>query len=199
MKSLSQAGQDIFAQYINKNVQRGFFLDLGCNEPFKYNNTALLEDNNWTGILVDYMPELISICSSHRKSKCICADLKVTSLTDILDNNNSPQIIDYISMDLDYDVALNSIKTLDVSKYIIRSLTFEHDYYCTKSTMMEESRDYLESIGLKIVCKNVNIFDNSPFEDWYINPDLVSENVYNPIICENLHYINIVNKIKEII
>lgn len=199
ISTYSQASQDVFAYYINNKISDGFFLDLGCNEPFKYNNTALLEKNGWKGILIDYNPDLVRLCQENRTNTCITADLKNSSLTDILKQHNSPIVIDYISMDLDYDIALNSIKTLDFNLYKCKCLTFEHDYYSTKSDMMVKSREYLESVGLVIVCKNVQIFEDSSFEDWYIDPSFVPKEIYEPLICNNIHHSNIFNKIQKLL
>lgn len=193
--SNSQAGQDIFAFYINSFRKTGYFLDLGCNEPFAGNNTALLESNGWEGILVDYNSTLVDLCKQNRKNKVILADLKNESLTKILDDNNSPEIIDYVSMDLDFDIALNSIKTFDFTKRKIKCMTFEHDFYSTKSPMKQDSRKYLESVGLTIICKDVQVFPGSSFEDWYIDVNLVDKNIYNKIVCDNLYFKEILEKI----
>jgi hypothetical protein len=195
IKSNSQAGQDIFAYYINNYNNNGFFLDLGCNEPFAGNNTALLESKGWSGILIDYNLNLVNMCRNQRRNTVLLADLKNENLSSILDNNQAPNIIDYISMDLDFDIALDSIKTFDFTKRKIKCMTFEHDFYSTKSSMKDESRKFLQSVGLTIVCKDVQVFRGSSFEDWYIDSNLVDKNIYEHILSDNLYYSEIIEKI----
>jgi hypothetical protein len=194
-KSNSQAMQDIFALYINKFRNFGYFVDLGCNEPINGNNSAILEQIGWSGILVDYMDHLVSKCSTYRKNKVICADLKSKNLTELLDENNAPEIIDYLSMDLDHGAAFPSISTFDFAKRKIRCMTFEHDSYADGPEMAEKSRKFLTEAGLKIICKNVTVLNGKAFEDWYVDPALVEENIYKRILSENIEFNEIIAKI----
>lgn len=196
--SNSQALQDIFAIYINQFKTDGYFVDLGCNEPISGNNSATLESMGWNGILVDYVESLVQKCNSIRKNKAIYANLINTSITDLLIQNNAPEIIDYLSMDLDYGAALPSIKSFDFNKFKIKCMTFEHDAYLNGDDMKNESREFLESKGMKIVCKDVTIFGGKSFEDWYVNPQLVSESVYSKIISDGEEYTSIIEKLKNI-
>lgn len=194
--SNSQAAQDIFALYINKFKRKGFFLDIGCGKPFSNNNTALLESIGWSGVLIDYDEKLINICKEKRKSKTVLADLSKENLNTILNKNKVPKIIDYVSVDLDSYLTLDCIKKINFKRRKIRCMTFEHDYYLNKDSMRDESRNFLESVGLKIICKDVKISRYSNFEDWYVDPYLVDENIYNEIIYDNVHYSKIFTKIK---
>ena len=196
MNSYSQASQDIFAIYINQFKTNGYFVDLGCNEPFVGSNSATLEEMGWTGILVDYQQSLVDKCNSIRKNKAICADLVKTNITDILIENNAPEIIDYLSMDLDDEAALPCIKNFNFDKFKIKCMTFEHDEYLRGDGMKNASREFLESKGLKPVCKDVTIFNGKSFEDWYVNPELVSEEIYKKIECERVEHSDIFKKLQ---
>lgn len=196
MNSYSQASQDIFAIYINQFKTNGYFVDLGCNEPFLGSNSATLEEMGWTGILVDYQQSLVDKCNSIRKNKAICADLVKTNITDILIENNSPEIIDFLSMDLDDEAALPCIKNFNFNKYKIKCMTFEHDEYLRGNSMKNASREFLEQNGLVPVCKDVTIFGGKSFEDWYVNPELVSEEIYKKIECQHVEHSDIIKKIQ---
>ena len=51
-ESYSQFGEDIFLlKYFDKN--KGFFIDIGCHHPFRYNNTFKLYKLGWRGLNVD--------------------------------------------------------------------------------------------------------------------------------------------------
>ena len=59
-KKYSQCGEDIFLQnYFNK--KKGFFIDIGCHHPFRYNNTFRLYNLGWKGINIDVVPDNITV------------------------------------------------------------------------------------------------------------------------------------------
>lgn len=189
--SNSQAAQDIFALRMNELRTRGYFIDLGSNEPFIGNNSATLELLGWDGFLVDYNPVLVERCSLARRNPAIYKDLTITKLSELMTEMESPEIVDYLSMDLDDEAALPCIKSFDFSSHKIRCMTFEHDYYLRGASMRDESRKFLESKGLEIVCSDVCIFGGKSFEDWYINPTLIPKSVYSKTICNNTEFSNI--------
>lgn len=189
----SQASQDLFALYINNFKEDGYFLDLGCNQPFEGNNSALLESLGWKGILIDYQQFFVDFCLSKRKNKVLNADLIQTNITDILIENNAPNIIDYVSIDLDNHAALSCIQNLNFDKFKIKCMTFEHDAYSLGDEMRSISREFLLSKGLKIICKDVTIYNGKQFEDWYVDPELVEKDIYLPIMCENTEFNKIFN------
>lgn len=195
IKSHSQAMQDIFALVINECRTNGYFVDLGCNEPDICNNSFLLEKIGWKGFLVDYDINLVNKCNSIRKNPAFFANLIEESITKILNENNSPEIIEYVSIDLDNGAALDCIKQWDFSKYKIKALTFEHDSYLGGEAMKQESRDLLIKNGMELVCSDVTIFNGKSFEDWYVNPSLVNENIYSHIRCSGLEYSAIFNRL----
>lgn len=47
--------------------ERGTYLDIGANDPVELNNTWLLYQNEWNGVLVEPNPELIKGIKSRRK------------------------------------------------------------------------------------------------------------------------------------
>lgn len=54
-KTYSQYQQDLFVKKIFDvlNIKKGFYIDVGCFHPYKYNNTNLLYQNGWSGINID--------------------------------------------------------------------------------------------------------------------------------------------------
>ena len=192
MNTYSQAAQDIFVLYANKNKKNGYFLEIGSNHPSIHNNSYLLEkEYDWSGLLVEYDNSFESLYKTDRQnSKYIINDARLINYRDFLDNNNFPLNIDYLQIDLDVD----NKSTLDTflllnntifDKYKFATITLEHDiytgnYFDTQSI----TRNILFSRGYKLVFPNVSIFwDGSykPFEDWYIHPDLVDINLFNKI------------------
>ena len=74
-KSYSQFSDDIFIEKFFKKKKLGNYIDIGCNHPFKLNNTYLLYKKGWNGLNIDLMrinidlfdiwrPRDINICSA---------------------------------------------------------------------------------------------------------------------------------------
>ncbi len=52
-KSHSISGVDLIVDRIFSEVNKGIYIDIGCNHPIKYNNTYLLHQRGWEGINID--------------------------------------------------------------------------------------------------------------------------------------------------
>ena len=52
-KSHSISGVDLVINKIFSNINKGIYIDIGCNHPIKYNNTYLLHQKGWEGINID--------------------------------------------------------------------------------------------------------------------------------------------------
>ena len=44
---------DLIIDRLFSNIDRGYYIDVGCNHPIKYNNTYLLHKRGWSGINID--------------------------------------------------------------------------------------------------------------------------------------------------
>ena len=49
----------IIIDYLFKNINKGVYIDVGCNHPIKFNNTYLLYKRGWSGINID--SDIVSI------------------------------------------------------------------------------------------------------------------------------------------
>lgn len=49
----SQSNEENILKKTFKNVDKGFFVDVGAHHPFRYSNTALLYKKGWNGISVE--------------------------------------------------------------------------------------------------------------------------------------------------
>ena len=73
-QSYSQFEEDKFIFNFFSNTKKGVYVDIGCFHPIKYNNTALLYNNGWTGINIDINQTSIDLFNIVRKNdKNICA------------------------------------------------------------------------------------------------------------------------------
>ena len=65
-KSYSLSNVDLIIDYLFKNINKGVYIDLGCNHPIKFNNTYLLYKRGWSGINIDSDFESIKLFNKFR-------------------------------------------------------------------------------------------------------------------------------------
>jgi len=192
MNSYSQASQDSFVEAVTNKKHGGFFLEIGSNHPIEHNNTYLLENKyDWKGLMIEYDKSFESLYKIHRpNSMYILDDARKVNYRDFLDTNNFPINIDYLQLDLDVD----NKSTLDTflilnntvfDKYKFATITLEHDIYTGNYFDTQNiTRQILLNRGYELVFPNVSVlWQNSykPFEDWYVHPDLVDNELINKI------------------
>ena len=91
--SYSQDQEDLFINDYFKNIDNGFYLDIGCYHPIKYSNTALLYNRGWQGINIDMNQTSIDLFNILRKKdKNICAAISSSNkeVTQYIDHLYSP-------------------------------------------------------------------------------------------------------------
>ena len=75
-KSYSQHGEDLFINEYFQNKAGGFYVDIGCFHPLKYNNTYLLYKKGWSGMNIDMNQTSIDLFNINRpKDSNICCAL----------------------------------------------------------------------------------------------------------------------------
>ena len=67
IKHYSQMSQDLFVNHLLDSSE-GFFVDVGCYEPKFINNTYMLEEKGWRGLLIDTQPRWMITIHFHLKS-----------------------------------------------------------------------------------------------------------------------------------
>jgi len=92
----SQFGEDIFLQkYFNK--KKGFYIDIGCHHPFRYNNTFNLYKKGWSGLNIDLnflSIDLFNVMRPRDKNICSIISDKEGTINYYVPNKNllSPEI-----------------------------------------------------------------------------------------------------------
>lgn len=185
MRSYSDAGQDIFALETNNHKTGGTFLDIGSSDAVEKSNSYLLEtEYKWQGMLIDIDPQYINKSRQLRTSPLIVGDATLLNYKELLSNYDMPQMIDYLSLDIDPpEGTLAALKRLLDSGHIFGAITFEHDAYTTEQEIAgypvrTESRRILKQAGYILSRHDVCFVDprdrkEKSFEDWYIHPTLV--------------------------
>ena len=195
-----QAEQDKFVLTILKNKRNGFFVELGSQHPINNNNTYILENQyDWKGIMVEYDANWLNEYKAHRENSIhIINDAQNIDYKSLFLINNVPNNIDYLQIDLDVDNSstLNTLIKIDeqlLNEYKFATITFEHDIYSSDNNndiwaiTKQKSREIFTNRGYILLFPDVQLSSNSSyrgkqcgaFEDWYVHPDLVDNNLIN--------------------
>lgn len=195
-----QCHQDKFITQVLKHKERGFFLEIGSNDPKIWNNTYLLESTyNWKGIMIEYDNTFLSKYKTTRKNSIhVINDATKIDYKLLFKNNNMPTNVDYLQLDLEVSngSTLQTLEKLDreiFDEYKFAVVTFEHDIYHTNYlNTREKSREIFTNRGYVGVFYDIhNIEPTYPFEDWYVHPDLVDmEYVTNLMDKNKKNYVN---------
>jgi hypothetical protein len=176
----SQVYQDMFILSMTNGKRNGSFLEIGGADPFKGNNSALLEKQfGWKGVSLEYDPKFIQNYRNNRSANLIHGDALQIDYRKLLSENFESNVIDYLQLDIEparhtYDCMLK----IPFDEYKFAVITYEHDYYVDVTrSYRQKSRDFLESKGYVLVVNDISPDGKSNFEDWWIHPDLVDKNI----------------------
>ena len=185
-KSHGQALQDMFVLSILNGKRNGTYLEIGAQEPFFQNNTALLETNyDWKGVSIEIREDLCKMFAEQRKNKIVCQDATTINYEKLISENYDTIEIDFLQVDCEpskttFEVLLD----IPFDKYKFAVIAYEHDYYVDMTESYQtKSRNYLEIMGYELLVTNVSQDDQTPFEDWWVHPDLIDEETRNKFRC----------------
>ncbi len=178
----SQIYQDMFVLSMNNGKNSGTYLEIGAGD-YKYgNNTYLLEyEFNWSGVSIDINISSVEGFNNVRKNKCLCEDATKIDYIKLLNDNFKSANIDYLQLDCDPpNITFDILTKIPFDKYKFGVITYEHDHYNDNTgKYREKSREFLKERGYKLIAGNISSYkDKCPFEDWWIHPELVDENIY---------------------
>lgn len=184
-RNYSQVYQDMFILSMTNGKRNGTFLEIGGAEPFKGNNTALLEKTfDWKGVSIEYDQKFVDRYRQNRSAKLLHDDALLIDYKKLLQQNFEGNVIDYLQLDIEparhtYECMLK----VPFDEYKFAVITYEHDYYVdvTKS-YREKSREFLSSKGYVLVANDISPDGISNFEDWWVHPDLVNADILRKMI-----------------
>jgi len=179
-KNFSQVYQDMFVLSMLNGKRNGTFLEIGGAEPFKGNNTALLEKNfDWKGVSIEYSEKFVKNYRDNRSANLIHDDALLIDYNKILSENFEGNVVDYLQLDI--EPARNTYECMlriPFDEYKFAVITYEHDYYVDVTrSYREKSREFLKSKGYVLIANDISPEGTSNFEDWWVHPDLVSESI----------------------
>jgi GR25 family glycosyltransferase involved in LPS biosynthesis len=194
-KNYSQAYQDMFVLAILNGKRNGTYLEIGAQEPFYQNNSALLETEfDWKGTSIEIRQDLCKMFAEQRKNQILCKDATKINYEKLLDEMNVGTDIDYLQVDCEPSKTTFEILTaICFEKYRFAVITYEHDHSVDiTSSYRDKSRRFLKSYGYELVVKDVAFNDEYTFEDWWVHPDLVNPEIVSQMKSVNTDVTNIV-------
>ena len=177
----SQSMQDIFVMSMLDGKRNGVYVEIGADQPRVISNTYLLEkDFDWSGISFELDADKVAFFNTIRKNKCLCEDATLYDYKSLFEELNYPKQIDYLQLDIDpAEGTLRALKALPLDDYRFSVITYETDVYSSGADIQDEQIEILESHGYQLVAKNVKC-EGNPYEDWWIDPAIVSEDIWKP-------------------
>ena len=175
-KNYSQSFQDLFVLSALNGKRNGLYLEIGAQQPFYQNNTALLEtDFNWNGISIEIREDLCKMFSEQRKNKILCQDATKVDYLNLLNEFGCGTVFDYLQLDCEpSEVTYNILLMIPFDHYKFAIITYEHDDYVDLSkTYKNKSREYLKKMGYELLVSDVSLNEWATFEDWWYHPDLI--------------------------
>ena len=206
-KYYSFSGVDIVLKKIFYQQEKGFYIDVGCQNPIKNNNTYLLYKKGWEGINIDLDKDNINLFNSARPkdsnfNKAISSDIKNVELyfyhkkspINTIDKKTSDfqkakvTSIKKINTDTLDNIILNSkyknhtfdLLSIDVEGHELDVLKgFDLDKYSPKVIVVE----YLDLNVTKLEIKNLSIENvlNSEIYKYLISKNYI---LVNSIYCD---------------
>ena len=169
MKSHSQSQQDLYVLEKLNDKQNGYYVEIGAGDPVDISNSYVLEKyKNWKGISVDISDNFVEKWTSNRSNKLIINDASKMDFKICFKENNTPFIVDYLSLDIE-EFSLPCLQKLPFDEYKFRVITIEHNEYLYGSDIKNKMREILTSHGYVLDRADVK-YNDLIYEDWWIYP-----------------------------
>lgn len=160
--SFSQCGEDLIIDYIFKlrNIPMPTYMDIGANDPFHLNNTAIFYRRGCHGINLEGNPNLAENFNLYRP-----ADLNLTmGISDIEEERNLYIMCDHtlstFSRDEYDNLIRNGQKLNEIKKIKLNTIKYILDQYCEGLFPDLLSLD-AEGMDLQIL-KSINFSESAP-------------------------------------
>ncbi len=186
----SQSWQDLFVLSLHDGKINGTYLEIGANEPVLMNNSYNLSTQfGWKGVSIEFDPQYKPLWKKQRpKDKFILDDALLIDYQSLLKKTFGKQkTIDYLQCDIEPCTnTFEVLKRLPHDEYRFGVITFETDLYTggPAPKVREESRKFLADLGYTLIVGDV-LTDCSgtmkPYEDWYVDLNLVNVRVAKSI------------------
>jgi hypothetical protein len=188
--SNSSGMQESFVISIMKEKRDGFYVELGSSHPYIESNTSLLESKfGWKGLALEIDKEVAEKYNmSDRTNKCINANALTFDYLKYFKDNNFPETIDFLQIDIDgHDngKCLLALLALPLLHYRFSVIIVEHDVSQNykRASMRDAQREILSSLEYKLIGQTLS-------EDWWIDPFSLDQESYMHEIFSGFPYLN---------
>lgn len=128
-KTYSQSGEDIILNILLDNKKDGLYIDIGANDPKKFNNTFFFYKKGWSGINIEPNSEKISLFNKKRKRDLNLNFGVGTINADLNFYNFKEDTLSTFSKDVADDYIRMGYEVLDVKKMKVLPLKTIFDRY----------------------------------------------------------------------
>ena len=176
-QSSSSQLQETFVLNVLNEKRNGYYVEVGSHHPVVASNTYLLEKEfDWKGVALEIEEEYAQMYNEERNNECVNADALSFDYLTYFKENNFPNQIDYLQIDVDDNprhANLLALIQLPLSEYRFNIITIEHDYLrdFTLENMRDSQRLILNSLGYELVI-------NGHSEDFWVDKDNVDNANY---------------------
>jgi hypothetical protein len=150
----------IIAYKFNNDLKNGFYVEVGANHFKDGSNTYFLEkEHGWNGISIEISKYYSELFNDNRKNKCINDNALRVNWEKHFEENNFPNIINFLSIDIDSDAGIHAntlaLLNLPLSRYKFDIIAIEHSggihHAFEESKKMQ--RDILSMFGYYLIHK----------------------------------------------
>ncbi|MEP7269760.1 MAG: FkbM family methyltransferase [Saprospiraceae bacterium] len=151
----SQEGEDIILQRFFKYDYKGFYLDVGAHQPYRFSNTHFFYQKGWRGINIEPNPENFALFRKYRNHD-INVNVGVSKTEDTLDYFmlNESALNTFSKKNLEYSTKLNQyklIKTIQIPTLTLESIL---DKYLINSKKIDFMSVDVEGFDLDVLESN---------------------------------------------
>lgn len=177
--------ENFIIKVLNKKIN-GYYVELGANHPIEGSNTYYLEKEfKWNGLSLEILPEYQLLHTDVRINPCLLEDARKFDYKKYFVENNFPNQIDFLQIDIDagFDKnakqlgdnasSLHGLIQIPLNEYRFTVITYEHEALndFKKNSERDAQREILDSYGYALVVRNWH-------EDWWIDPNVIPYNQF---------------------
>ena len=175
-----------FVMSILDNKENGHYVELGAFHSTQGSNTNVLESKlGWSGVSFEIVEKFQEEFVSNRTNPCILGDATKFDYLSYFKENNFPEQIDFLQLDIDggynengtsvtdgYET-LHGLLAMPLNTYRFSTITFEHDQNMDyrNAKIRDTQREILSSFGYVLVGRLVH-------EDWWVDPNVIPLSKY---------------------
>ena len=171
-RNYSRHYQDMFVLSVLNGKTNGTFIEIGSGDPYKFNNTALLEDTfDWTGISIDNNERFCYQHSRKRKSQILNADVVHLDFDMFFKMNCVERHTDFLRINAE-GATVAALQKIPFDKHEFFVVQIQHNACWWGNEIKDFTRDWLQKIGYVLAVPDVAVNEKDNYEDWWLHPQI---------------------------